>query len=225
MKGAAPCTPWISNDITQWEPLTRKEFLIKVKGGTVVVSQAEVHPNAYIVKSGRVMLSYYTSSGEEKIYMFVKKGGMFGETACFAPTSEFFYASALVNCELYRIPADVLLTCLGRDAALNLRVCKSLANKVHILAEHIARLSFLDAQGRVAAVFVDLAAEYAQAAGASIKIDLPVNQQDIADLVGTSPTTVGKIIRRFEKDKIIEKTGNRFYIYQLEELRRLASIK
>ena len=61
-------SPWIRYDLKEWGPLTDPKYLIRLKGKTVLYNQEEDISNIYIVKSGRVRLSYFTSDGAEKIY-------------------------------------------------------------------------------------------------------------------------------------------------------------
>jgi len=60
-------SPWIYCDLAQWGPLTDKKYLINVKEKNVLYNQEEDISHIYIVKSGRVRLSYFSSEGAEKI--------------------------------------------------------------------------------------------------------------------------------------------------------------
>ena len=60
-------SPWIRYNLEDWGPLTDPKYLIRIKGRTVLYNQEEDISNIYIVKSGRVRLSYFTSDGAEKI--------------------------------------------------------------------------------------------------------------------------------------------------------------
>ena len=133
-------SPWIYCDLEQWGPLTNEKYLINVKEKNVLYNQEEDISHIYIVKSGRVRLSYFSSEGAEKIYIFALSGGMFGEETCFEPEAQFLHAATIVDCELYCIPKDQFLYHLSQDTALNVQVLSSMAHKIHLLMEHIRRI-------------------------------------------------------------------------------------
>ena len=217
-------SPWIRYDLAQWSSLLDERYLIRVKGKTVIYNQEEDISQIYIVKSGRVRLSYFTSEGAEKIYIFALPGAMFGEETCFEPEAQFLHAATIVDCELYCIPQDEFLRRLSQDIGLNTQVLSSMSHKIHLLMEHIRRLCFLEAKNRVAAVFVDLAAVFGVRVKEGIRVELPVIQQGIGNLINTSRLTVNKAISEFEAEGFLEKKRGRWYIYDLEALKGLSDI-
>ncbi len=72
-------SPWIQYDLDLWGELVDERYLIRIKGRSVVYNQNDTISHIYVVKSGRVRLSYYSSEGAEKIYLFALTGAMFGE--------------------------------------------------------------------------------------------------------------------------------------------------
>lgn len=217
-------SPWLHYDLPQWGPLLNEKYLIRVMGKTVIYNQDEDISQIYIVKSGRVRLSYFTSEGAEKIYIFALPGAMFGEETCFEPEAQFLHAATIVDCELYCIPKDEFLGWLSEDIGLNAQVLSSMSHKIHLLMEHIRRLCFLDARSRVAAVFVDLAYVFGVRAKEGLRIELPVIQQGIGNLINTSRLTVNKVISEFEAEGLLTKKRGRWYIYDLEALKNLSDI-
>lgn len=217
-------SPWIRYDPEQWGPLASEQYLIRLKGKTVIYNQEETIDRIYIVKSGRVRLSYFNSEGAEKIYIFALAGCMFGEETCFEPEAQFLHAATIVDCELYCIPKDEFLEHLARSTDLNARVLTSMSHKTHLLMEHIRRLCFLSAKGRVASVFVDLASMFGTPVPGGIRVELPVIQQGIGNLIKTSRLTVNQVIGEFESQGLLEKKDNRWIIYDLDALKQLSDI-
>lgn len=146
---------------------------------------------------------------------------MFGEETCFEPEAQFLHAATIVDCELYRIPKDEFLSYLSMDIALNTQVLSSMSHKIHVLMEHIRRLCFMTAQQRVAAVFVDLARNFGVPTPAGLRVELPVIQQGIGNLVRASRLTVNQILVEFESNGWLAKKGNRWIIYDLDAIRRI----
>ncbi len=224
MSEAKNFSPWIRYDLDQWGSLLNPNYLVSLKGKTIVYNQEEDISHIYIVKRGRVRLSYFTSEGAEKIYIFALAGAMFGEETCFEPDAQFLHAATIVDCELYCIPKEDFLCLLSQDPELNAQVLSSMAHKIHLLMEQVRRLCFLEAPNRVAAVFVDLAQVFGVKTPEGIRIELPVIQQGIANLVRTSRLTVNKAIGVFEAQGLLKKTQGRWMIYDLDALKALSDI-
>lgn len=217
-------SPWIQYDLEQWRSLADDQYLVRLKGKTVIYNQEEDTAQIYIVKSGRVRLSYFNSEGAEKIYLFALPGCMFGEETCFEPSAQYLHAATIVDSELYCIPKDCFLRQLSQDVALNAQVLASLSHKVCVMMEHIRRFSFLNARGRVAAVFVDLVHWFGVPTDQGIRIDLPVIQQGIGNLINVSRLTVNQVIGELEYQGLLEKKDGRWMIYDLDALDALCQI-
>lgn len=215
-------SPWIQCDLKQWGPLTNERYLIQVNKKTIVYDQEEVISRIYILKRGRVRLSYTSQSGTEKIYMFGLPGCMFGEESCFEPEAQFLHAFTITNCQFYCIPKDEFLYALSQDIALNDQVISSMSHKIHVLMEHLRRLCFLSAKSRIAGVFVDLSHVFGVPISNGIRIELPVIQQGIGNLVNVSRLTVSQVINEFKMQGLLEKKHGRWIIYDLETLKELS---
>lgn len=218
-------SPWIGYDLAQWGALADEKYLVPFKRKTVIYSQEEDTAQVYLVKSGRVRLSYFNSEGSEMIYLFALPGCLFGEETCFEPSAQFLQAVTIVDSEVYCIPKARFLSLLTRNTAVNTQVLTSLSHKIFALMEHIRRLTCLSAKGRVAAVFVDLAQHFGVPTDQGIRIDLPVIQQGIGNLINVSRLTVNQIIGELEYQGIMEKKDRRWMIYQLDALKALRRIR
>lgn len=218
-------SPWIHDPLTVWSGLLCPRYLVRVKGKTVIYNQEEEIEYVYIVKSGRVRLSYFTPQGQEKIYFFCIEGALFGEESCFSPESQFLHGATIVDCQLYKIPKNDFLEALSQNKDLNAQVIHSMAHKTYVVMEQVRRMSFLDARQRLAATFVDLCQVFGVPCEKGIKIELPIIQQGLANLVKTSRLTVNKTIVEFEKQGVLEKKNQRFLVYDLPYLESLSQIR
>lgn len=214
--------PWIQYDIGQWGALIDPRYLMRFQRKSLIYNQQDKVSAIYILKSGRVRLSYSSNEGEEKIFFLGLPGCMFGEEASFLAEAQVLYAIALVQCEIYCIPKDEFLFLLSQDISLNAKVLSSMSHKVHITMEHIRRLCFLDARQRVAAVFVDLACVFSRPGQTTIQIDIPITQQGLANMVNVSRVTVNQIISEFKVMGLIDKIDGHWMIYDTQTLKRLS---
>ena len=76
----------------------------------------------------------------------------------------------------------------------------------------------------MAAVFVDLVHVFGVPTKDGIKVQLPVIQQGIGNLVKASRLTVNQVIGEFEAMGLLEKKQNRWIIYKLDMLKEFSKI-
>ena len=98
---------------------------------------------------------------------------------------------------------------------------------MRLLAEQVQRLSELlveaytvDADERVARRLLELVSVY----GGRPPVTVPLRQEDLAALAGTSRATVNRVLRRAERDGLVELHRGRTVVLDLEGLRRRARV-
>ncbi len=72
---------------------------------------------------------------------------------------------------------------------------------------HIAAMSGLNSEERIAAVLVEIGAHIGMQAGGAISFDLPLTRYNIADYLALNPDTVSRILSSLVSDGIIERRG------------------
>lgn len=215
-------SPWIQDDLANWAALTRPEYLVRVPGRSILYTQNETSDAVYLMRRGRARMLFFTNEGEEKVLLFLLPGALFGETACLEGTTSLFHAETLTDCELYRIPQDAFLKALAADPAMNERVLRLMAHKNHVLAAQLITTAFDDARVRVARTLLQMADLFGRAEGGRVRLDLPVTQQDIANLVKATRLTVGKALREFTAAGWLEKKNGRYWLLDRPALERVA---
>ena len=184
-----------------------------VSKGQVILQQGYEPAHAYILKSGIVKVTSFTSNGEEKLLAFKVAGDLI-------PT-HWVFGQSRVALHYYQAYTDCVLYVLDRDAILQ-RVESDNAFARFILDQHIA--ADLDRQLRVEALeqsrahlkllytFRHLALTYGMGMNQGfIKIDIPFTQQELANFVGLTRETTIAALRRLRRDNLI-RSDHRYYV-------------
>ena len=97
---------------------------------------------------------------------------------------------------------------------------------LRLLAEQLSRASdriveahYVDAETRVRRRLCELAERYATGEGEAV---VPITQEDLAGLAGTSRATVNRVLRDEEKRGVLELARGRTIVGDLDQLRRRA---
>lgn len=92
--------------------------------------------------------------------------------------------------------------------------------------ERLALMGRAAAKSRLAALFVRLSERVAQLEPAQRhRFDLPLTQQDLADLIGVSTVYVNGILQKMRAEKMIRLTRRELHILDYDRLRDLAGIR
>lgn len=90
------------------------------------------------------------------------------------------------------------------------------------MAAQLITTAFDDARVRVARTLLQMADLFGRAEGGRVRLDLPVTQQDIANLVKATRLTVGKALREFTAAGWLEKKNGRYWLLDRPALERVA---
>lgn len=158
----------------------------------------------FIVARGELKWSRFTPQGQNVLLDVLVPGEFFGSLPLLGddvhPDSVRAHSAA---CVLRADAADVR-DILDRYPGVALRVLEHVARRLRDAQEQIRHLSASRAEGRLAAILVRLAAKLGRDGAEEARV--PLSQQDLAEMSGTTLETVNRTLRRFRDDGLV-RTG------------------
>lgn len=215
-------SPWITAKLEDIKSLTDRGTRIYMPKDTVIYDQDEGSGYVYVVEEGRVRLVYLAQDGSEHILMFALRGGIFGELECMEKISSLVRAETLTDCSIYKIPEAGFMEAMSADPELTLFIARELAHKLHVISVGFISISVDETKNRVARILLSTADIFGHKENGNIRIDLPITQQEIANLVNSTRLTVGNILRDFTALGLIKKQDTHFFLLDRAELERIA---
>lgn len=182
------------------------------------VFRAGVHGKyVYLVESGWIKIHQVSPAGKDVILWFCGDGEIFGLMG--APREVF--AEACSDTSLKCIPRAEFLAFLRRcpDAAIS--VVDLVLGRLYVLSNALMQVTTESKKHRLIYLLSQLAYQYGRKAGDEICIDIPITEQDVADLAGTSRQTVSTQFSSMKKDGILRVESRRIYLnsQRLKEFR------
>jgi CRP-like cAMP-binding protein len=217
-------SPWLRLDHFDWETITSNVKPKLYKKNKNIYHQQQYSDYIYIVKSGRVRLSIYSSDGEEKCMIIADQGCIFGELSALDGYPNYANATAIVDSYIYLVPKEQFKEILFRNHEFCLKVIKVLARKIRLLSSQVEGLTFDDAYYRVVSALVYLAEQYGIKTQEGCKIQLKFTHQEMANLTGSCRVTVTNVFRSLTRDNIISKEKGFFIVIDLDKLYRYLDI-
>lgn len=119
------------------------------------------------------------------------------------------------------LPRDVFRGLLDRDPGLRDTFHASLAEALRRTTDLVEELHFLDLPARLAARLVRLARE-ADSGSDRVELDWPYTQRDLAAMIGGARQSVNRVLGELVADGLIEITGDRLLIPDVDALEAIA---
>jgi len=183
--------------------------------GEFIFHDGDFSEDFFIVENGRVILSKDTPSGKSFTFLVATRGLTLNAIACFKPQPRFFSARAAQKTTIIAIP--------------------SLAFKHWVLDNHEAAAGILSTMGDLLDGaynrILDLIDESVEQRilnslnmlCSRIGPDLPMTNNDIADMIGTSRETASRVISRLQEAGLLSKSRGYLKILNMPKLDKLST--
>lgn len=185
---------------------------------TTVFRQGDRADSIYVIVHGKVKLLLTGPSGRGIILTFVEPGETFGHLAPMAGTARTYAAQAIEDSRVLAWPAETFEEILSNSPTVARNMLRFIArqlqadwNRLHDYAtEPVAR--------RLARTVLRLA----RVRGYRRAPALAMMQQDLAEFLGTTPSTLSRILGRWEARGLVTAGRERIVVTSPEGLARIA---
>ena len=181
-------------ELREFQSIARRR---RFSRGEVVFHERDPADTLHLIAKGRFAVRISTPVGDTAILTVLGPGGMFGELALLG--GEDPRRSATVSAleagetlSVHRLDFDALRRRHPETAEVLIAI---LAGQVRRLSGHLVEALYVPAEKRVRRRLLEVAALYGDGAGTVV----PLTQEDLADLAGTSRATVNRVLREEEE--------------------------
>lgn len=177
---------------------------VEIPNGRSIVSEDARCPQLYLVEQGWVLRSRGLASGRRQIVNYALPGDILcADSVLFKASS--FDLTARTAASLIRIDTPQGSELFDRHPGLAAAIAWTMGQEDSILAERVVSLGRRDSLEKLAHALCELEARLS-AIGLmrGRTIELPLNQEDFADVLGISVIHVNRTFRRLSEEKIAE---------------------
>jgi CRP-like cAMP-binding protein len=128
-----------------------------------------------------------------------KSGDVLAPGAVFGERSAESGAQAIADARILFVPRDVFERHAAGDPSLYVRVAANVGRRVSRLQMKLEAFSRSGVDARVAGALLEIADDFGQPVTAGTKIDLPLSQEDLAHLAGTSRESCSQAVAAFAR--------------------------
>ena len=186
--------------------------------GEVVFHRHDPADAMHLVTKGRFDVRIATPLGDEVALAIWGPGDIFGELAVLTDRARTATVTALEPAETLVVRGSELRRLAQRHPSLDEVLVRVLAERVAVLSERLVEAYTVDAETRVARRVLELARVY----GGEAPVVIPLIQDELAALAGTSRATVNRVLREAERRGLVELGRGRTILLDAEGMARLA---
>jgi len=187
--------------------------------GQILFSQGEPCDGLYSVLSGVVSIRKTDVHGRTVLVRLRHPGETMGYRDFFAGSVFTTSAEALAPTRVCFIRAPAVRSLLVRNPSLGLRFLEQVSHDLQNAEETILQSASLSARARLAHLLLTLKERHGSVGDdGDLRITLPLSRQDIADLLGTRPETIARVINALEKDGVAVFSGRMVIVPDLDAL-------
>ena len=201
------------------EPLLARSVFRHYDRGETLFIQDEETAGIYLVLEGWIKLYRVAPNGSEAVVSVFARGESFGEAIALRGGRYPVSAEAATDCDLFVLPASVLVELIHEDANVAMSILASTFAHLHSLVVELEQLKAHTGAQRVAEFLLTLC----QSGEGSCSVVLPYDKVLIAGRLGMKPESLSRAFSRL-KPLGIQIKKNRAIIADVARLQAYAEV-
>jgi len=185
--------------------------------GEIVFHRDDPADSLHLVVRGRFGVRVTTQLGESVLLDVLGPGGSFGEIALLLPDSRrSATVAALEEGETRSVFRDDFVRLQREHPGVKDVLLRLLADQLRRAGDRLVEAHYVDAETRVRRRLVELARTYAVVGDSAA---IPLTQEDLAAMAGTSRATVNRVLRSEQRDRAVALGRGRVTVLDADGLR------
>jgi CRP/FNR family transcriptional regulator len=170
------------------------------KRGDMIFQDGDRGDGIYIVETGKIKVFKLSMDGKEQILHIYGPGHTFGEVPVFQGKSFPASAMTLEPSDIVFLPRDRFVQLITTTPALSMNMMADLSRRLRAFTIQIEALSLKEVPARLAAYILTLSKEQKN----SSRVQLPISKALLSNLIGTTPETISRMLKKMGDSGLIE---------------------
>ncbi len=206
-------------DITHLEGIVQQKRV--VHAGETLYHSGDNFEGLFAISSGSFKSVVIATNGDSQITQFAFPGEILGFDAFHGKTHNTF-AEALETSSVCFLPQTQLDGLAQKVPPLQQQLYNLFSAEIQDHNDFLLMMGKRSAEDRLAALLMNISSRYSQRGYSATQFRLTMSRTDIANYLGLTIETVSRLIRRFQKDELIEVKQRDITILDLVGLSELA---
>ena len=180
--------------------------ILALARGSNAYAQGDVADSVFYIQKGRVKLVVASDKGKEAVVGILEPGQFFGEGCLSGHATRAGTVTALGDCVVTAIKKEVVIETLRQQPGFVDFFVAFLLSRNDRIEEDLIDQLFNSSERRLARQLL-LLANFGKEGGPE-PIDLKINQETLAEMIGTTRSRVSRFMNKFRKLGFIEYNGS-----------------
>jgi CRP/FNR family transcriptional regulator len=172
----------------------------RFRAGEIICYQGDPGSTCHILTQGRVRIFLMGENGRELSVRIMGPGEILGEMALLEGLPRSANVEALEETFTLELSHDTLLACLQESPTLGLNLLRALSARLRSSTVEAEELASLTVVGRLVRQLEKLAEWSGMPVPGGVRISIPMTQQELATLIGTSRESVNRALVRLRRE-------------------------
>ncbi len=180
----------------------------------VIFSEGSYPKGVFYIHTGIVKVYKHGNQGKEQIIQIFKSGDLLGFRAMLSEKNYNVHAQCLEKTEICFISKKDFMTYLDSNPSIRNELIRGLSMELQDRADYLTDMAQKSVKQRTAMSLVVLHDIYNEK-------EINLSRDDLANLVGTATETLIRLLKEFKKEAIIDVSGRKIKVVDLEKLKQL----
>ena len=179
----------------------------------------------YAVLRGRLRAVGEGEDGKDFTFRFLEPGDVIGELGLLDSNPRSLTVEAIEPSELLLLHARDFLPFLERHPRVLVNLAMVLARRLRGVSTLLTDVLFLRLPTRLARRLLVLAQESGKETPDGVRIEVPLRQQQLAEVVGVTRESINKQMREFAEEGLVRQDGPYITVLNRERLEAIANLE
>ncbi|OGS21339.1 MAG: hypothetical protein A2252_08855 [Elusimicrobia bacterium RIFOXYA2_FULL_39_19] len=209
-----------TTDLEKVSKISKTKFFPKKKK---IFTENTPGDSLYVVAAGCIKIFAQTKN-RKKVFAYLGPGEFFGELALInGERKRSASAETTSETELLVIHRKDFQQILQKDPRLSLNLLSVIAKRLRMADQEIELITFQDVFGRIIKIILNLSKKYGKKTSEGIKVDLPLDHTDIAELAGTVREMATRVCIKLKNLNCIDYVSKHIIIKDESKLKEMIS--
>lgn len=203
---------------SELELIANNRYVSEIKKKTNILNSGSPTSHIIYLRAGLVKEYLIKSDSKEQILQIIMPHSYLGLTSLFGDKINHYSYSALTDLKVCYIDIDVFTQMIKSNGNFAFEILKSVGRESLYNFHRFIAQSNKRMYGRIA----DMLIYFSRVVFSSTIFQLPLTRREVADMVGTSRESTGRVLGKFHDEGIIKISGKKVVINDLKKLEKIS---
>ena len=198
--------------------IQKNRYISSIRRRTNLLNEGSPASHVIYLRTGLVKEYILKPDNQEQILQIIQPQSYLGLTSIFGDKVNHYSYTALTDLKVCYIDIEVFTSLVRNNGNFAYEILTSIGKDNLSNFHRFINQSHKKIYGRVAEILIYLS----QVVFKSHSFQIPLTRREIADMVGTSRESTGRVLSKFSAERIIEITGRNITIKNLQKLESIS---